>query len=131
MFEPIRRNVGSILVNFQDGRNYFKMDFAVNVFQTKRWYSAHGQRIAWVVYKSGVIFHDKDRMISQYLENCAPDEDAILDKYDRCEYSEEWDEDVNKIQMELERWCIAGPLTLVSLKGRASLAGGILGVNVD
>lgn len=82
----------------------------VRTVQTNRYYSKHGQRISWTTHLSGIVFVDHDRNVYGYLEDCAPDFDAILDKYDRGEYV--WDKDSAVIIDTIRRCANNGDIPL-------------------
>jgi hypothetical protein len=64
----------------------------IKVFNTRRKYTVHGQRIAWTVveheHKLLVVFADGDR----YIDGCftvallLPDQDYVMSRYDHCDY---------------------------------------------
>ena len=57
-------------------------------FNTGRYYSASGQRIAAMKVRGDVIFVDYDRMISGKIIGCSLTESAVMREYDKCNY--EW-----------------------------------------
>lgn len=94
----------------------------IRTFNTGRWYSAYGQRIAWTVLSTGNVFmKDVDRHIEYVLvlpEGATPTDSAVLAAYDHNQtapFNQAEFNEYRKIRNELEAAARALPPAGVSL----------------
>ena len=55
-------------------------------FNTGRYYTAHGQRIAAISVDGGVFMRDKDRDLHYFFPGCALERNEIMYRYDNNGY---------------------------------------------